>query len=299
MPAAISLLTIPVLGFLFGLLTGIWEKGLAVALIIHVVWVMIWNYGDPFTFPAEHNELLPNWFWSSMLASITGAVMTWRFGFERLLDGERLTTLFWKKDEERVEMGELARVIGKLLAVLLILIGGHVIGELRVAGFPEPHPGWVCSVLVALGWVAFGFLFRNEERVFPPLPAGTRGIKKFTQNHIAIYAVFAAVGHFAYVTAYWIWDFIVDDTTWITNQWYFYSSLIIFGAILVIMVVLGFFLFDTKSGYTKLKSEKTKPSPAPAPAVPMVEPEETPAEETVERRYAGSTVGRYANPFAV
>jgi NADH:ubiquinone oxidoreductase subunit 3 (subunit A) len=308
----ISLLTVPVLGYLAAILTGNWAKGLTFGMLIHVVWVEIWNNGAGFVAPPgvlppgspPIGDLLVYYFWATLLMSIVGAVEFWIFNWHPLLDGFTMVSMTGKGATDYTRTG--AR-IAKILLVLLIFFGSHVIFELHTEDFPAPWGGVVCTVGVALGWVVFFLLLRSEykskdgkEGLFEKgSPNVHTTAMTFMNNELSVFILFASLGHIIYITAYWIWEFTQGTIqNFITSLWYFYASLIIAGAILIIMLLVGYFLVKRPASKRTRKTADDEPYEDEEPTTPLVNPSTLPppivepSPETSQFR-----VGTYKNPW--
>lgn len=263
MPDPISLATIPVIAFLGGLYSGQASRGVVLAMVVHTIWVWFYHRGDDFN-PVYDFDLLLNWFYTSLLAGIVGSMMTLMFDWHPIMDGAHLSMIYRNKDGSRASFRKIGRVLGKLILVFLIFSGAHVIYELNVSGFPKWAGGIVGSVLIVIGWVAFAFLFRSETDIFDAAPDGSSGYRRFTRSEVLTYALFGALTHFIYFTAYWLsawfWPTLAG---WLNDQWYFYMSLILFGGIGIIMWFVAFFLLrnraDLVAKYNRVPNGQPEP----------------------------------------
>lgn len=245
MPVPISLATIPVISFLGGLYSGQASRGVVLAMVVHAAWTWFYHRGDDF--PSVYDfDLLINWFFSSLLAGLVGSIMTLMFDWHPIMDGAHLRTIYERPDGS-VSFRSIGTVLGRLLVVLLIIAGAHVIYELNVSGFPKWAGGLVGSVLIIIAWVAFAFLFRREAKLFQEAPE-KKGYRRFTQSEIMVYVLFGALTHFIYFTAYWLSAFFWPTLAgWLNDQWYFYMSLILFGGIGIIMWIVAYFFVRNRA----------------------------------------------------
>lgn len=263
MPVPISLATIPVVAFLGGLYSGQASRGVVLAMVIHASWAWFYHRGDDF--PSVYDfDLLIYWFFSSLLAGIVGSMMTLMFNWHPIMDGAHLSVIYRK--DGKISFRKIGRVLGKLILVLLIFAGAHIIYELNVSGFPKWAGGIVGSILIVGGWVAFALLFRRESLLFMNPPSDSRGYHRFTRSEVMVYALYGALTHFLYFTAYWLADWFWPTLSgWLNDGWYFYMSLILFGGIGIIMWIVAFFLIRSRSDliekYKQVPAEET-PSPA-------------------------------------
>lgn len=243
MPLPISLGTVPVIAFLGGLYSGQGARGTVLAMVPFAAWVWFYHRGDDF--PADYDfDLLINWFFASLLAGLVGAMMTLVYKWHPLMDGAHLSR-YYEKDG-KVNFSGIGKLLGKLLVVLAIFAGSHIIYELRVTGFPKPWGGVVASVGIILGWIIFGVWFRSDIELFESPPPGSTGYHRFTRSEVAVYALFASLTHVLYFTAYWLTEYFWNPATWIVDQWYFYFSLIYFGGIGIIMLAIGLWLIRSR-----------------------------------------------------
>ena len=304
----ISLLTIPALGYLAALLTGSWAKGVTFGMMIHVIWTEIWNNGAGFVAPPgvlppgspPLGDLLVYYFWATLLFSITGGVMVWVFGWHPLLDG---MTIVHTKADGSPDYARTGGLVARILVVLLIFFGSHVIFELHTEDFPAPWGGVVCTVGCILGWILFFFLLRSEYKdkdgkngIFnhPGSLAVHTSSATLMQNDLSVYILFASLGHLVYITAYWIWEFVQGDIgTFITSLWYFYASLILSGVILIVMLIVGYFLVK------RPESKKAKAADNSG-STPLLTPNELPPPEVPAQtsNYHMGSQYTYKNPWA-
>lgn len=292
MPEPITLATIPVLAFLGGLYSGQASRGVVLAMVPHAAWTWFYHRGDDF--PSVYDfDLLINWFFTSLLAGIVGSMMTLMFNWHPIMDGAHLSVIYRK--DNKISFRKIGRILGELILVFLLFAGGHIVYELNVAGLPKWGGGIVGSALIAIGWIVFAALFRRETDLFRAPPPGSVGYHRFTRSEVMVYALFGALTHFLYFTAYWIaaW-FWPTLSGWLNDQWYFYMSLILFGGIGIIMWIVAYFLIrnreDLIEKYQKVPSE-TQPEP--------VRSERRMGSEMSHRKLVPSTGGNFSDPFKV
>jgi hypothetical protein len=304
----ISLLSVPTLGYLAAILTGNWAKGLVFGLLIHVIWVEIWNNGASFVPPPgvlppgspPLGDLLVFYFWATMLFSIVGAVMFWMFGWHPLLDG---LTMMSRKADGSTDYGRTGKRIAKVLLVLLIFFGSHVVFELHTEDFPAPWGGIVCTVGCIVGWIVFFLLLRGEYRgrnnpngIF--VKNGSDKVHTtattFMQNELSVFILFASLGHLIYITAYWAWEFAFNDIAmFITSLWYFYASLIISGSILIVMALVGYFLVKRPESKRAGMTPGEETPEEQEPSTPLMPPLPPPVIEPTVPGQSGYRVGTY------
>jgi len=249
----ISLATIPVIGFLISTLAQHFAYGLTVALLGHVVWIMIFGAGT-YTFEA----VFINWFWATLLFSITGHVMSRVFNWHPLLNGQYLRFLGACTDEEKAKTGahgwkRFGTVIAKLLVGILLLAAAHIPLELQIdpATWPVWAGGLCTTVALVLVWVLIWAMLRPDQssgkhhgEIFHAAQKSTgkgAGAKQTVNlgNELRSFIFYFSLTHIIYVTAYWIWKAVQDPVVWKGDSWYFYSSLIIAGVLLIVMTIVG------------------------------------------------------------
>lgn len=304
----ISLLSVPILGYLAALLTGSWAKGLAFGMLIHVIWVEIWNNGAGFVAPPgvlppgspPIGDLLVFYFWATLLMSVVASSMFWMLRWHPLLDG---LTVMKVKGDGTPDYAGTGKLVAKVLLVLLIFFGSHIIFELHDDDFPAPWGGVVCTIGVAVGWIVFFLLLRSEykeegkkEGIFehPGSLSVHTTARTFMKNELSKYILFASLGHLIYITAYWVWEFVFNDiATFITSLWYFYASLIIAGSELILMLLIGYFLVRRPMN-KQMKSTTTTPGGPTEPLLPPPPPPEVAPEDTGPLLHQ---IGSYKSPW--
>jgi hypothetical protein len=257
MTLAISLLTISTVSFLIATFMHSFAYGFFWSTLLHVVYYMI--FGSGFLLPTS--QVFVNYFWSAFLFSVAGYVLAIMLNIPALLNGAYYTQVFdkdFKKSRVQVAVrsGDKLKTFGKFLVTILIIAVGHIVYELNVSGFPKWAGGIILIALIPVAWfLAFYLLFRTEDNKRTAL---------FNSNNpngeVLSIAFHMTISQAIYALAYIIFQ-AIDCPNWdekaptvtdgecgifIDGQWYFYSSLIAGGVILVYAIVVGI----ASRGYT-------------------------------------------------
>ena len=275
MPHPISIATIASIGYLGGLFTMQAGRGLIMAFLVFASWVWFFAKGADFNVIWQY-RLLVDYFFPTLLFSFVGAMICVIFRFHPIMDGLHLRDLYTDEYTGKVSYSAIGRILVLIIVVLLFFFGAHLALEIQSPSWPRVWAGVTCSLGIAAGWAVFYFAFRREFLLFHPaaVEPGTKDRRSFWKAEIINYVIIGFVGHFSFVTAYWIWQLVFgDDILWITSNWSFWASLILAGAILVIMYIVSFFVRpgDHDPGYKTVNPEEpvlpeSTPPPPPAQA---------------------------------
>ena len=142
-------------------------------------------------------------------------------------------------------------VTARVLFGLALLIGAHVPLELQVNrhDWPVWAGGLVTTAALVLVWTVIWALLRYEQTTKPggiifKAEANETEPQKHEsvvnlKNELKSFIFYFALTHIAYVTIYWIVWAVVSDTVWLTQSWWFYTSLCVAGGIFIIMAAVG------------------------------------------------------------
>ncbi len=276
MPHPISIATISAIGYLGGLFTMQAGRGLIMAFLAFATWVFYFHRGEDFAIEYRY-RLLVDYFFPTLLAAFVGAMQCVVFRFHPVMDGLHLGDIYRDPKTGRVNYGKIGRLLAYLVVVMLIFFGAHLSLEIKSIHWPFVWAGVACSVFILAGWIAFYFLFRDQLMLFHPAPVepGTRGRRSFWKAEITNYVILGFVGHEISVTAYWVTQLIWDnDVTFITSSWFFYTALIIWGAIGLAMFIVSFLVRPVyHDNYTAMTSPEDGSSLPPPPPTVAPSPE--------------------------
>jgi len=312
---AISLATVPIFGYLFALLTRHFAFGLAIPIIFHAAYFMIADNGASFSYPLD--QVFVNWIWATLLAAVFGHVVSRIFGWHPLLDGHWL--LYGTAAGVPNKKKRFTKMVAITILFVVLLMLAHIPLEAATGtSWPVWAGGILTSALLIGVWILFWVLLRMQTPKLDTLPdpqsvdyptfirlkdtehpveEGERA--KLYIDELFPFVLINMLIYVLYVTVYWLWRTIQSSTTWIPDQWYFYSSLIITGFCALVTIPLGLFL--SRRSHKRYKEAMKKYEPAKT----KEEEEETTPEAKAEGKTAllpeaaqlAKKVSQYISPW--
>jgi len=240
MPEPISIYTISTIAFLITLFHRNFFTGTTAAYLVHVIWVAF-TYTF-YTIPLF--EVMVYWFFASFVGAFVAWVFATLWKAPLLLNGQYLWRIY-KETARGDGIGNvpsgLAITVAKIVFVLAWLALSHIWFELDVSWLPGVLGGVITLIFITVGYIVFYFLFRDSTEIF-----------KSSNPHGEVWtlAFYTWLFHAVYTVTYFLCDYFVAN--FITDGWYFYVPLIVFGVFLVLMVIFNYtVLKDDTSGYKR------------------------------------------------
>jgi len=318
---AISLATVPVFGFLFALLTKHFAFGLAIPVLFITAWYMLADNGADYTYPAD--QVFVNWIWATAVGALLGHMISYLFNWHPLLDGHYL---LWGESKTAMKQKRFTAMMAIMLLFIFLLMVAHVPLEAAPAhDWPVWAGGLVTTVVIALVWTLFWYLLSKQTEKLRAMPSvddpdrpifvqvidtsvpEEEGMKqKYIIDELFPFILICGLVYDLYVTVYWIWETFMPTSQWIGDQWYFFSSLCIWGLFMLILIPLGIYMSRRSRSRYDDAMKKGKKYVAPA------KQEEEEAEEVEEvkegllsrlpfikanKKVIAHTVGAFVNAF--
>jgi hypothetical protein len=247
----ITLATLPAVACIIAVLTQHWAYGFATCLIVHIAWLEIFGTGA--LYPV--NEVYSFYAWAILLFAVGGHVISRIFNWHPLLNGRYLIMIGRDKGvdsaiAERKGWSRFTNVTARMLFGLALLIAAHIPLELQIdrTTWPIYAGGLVTTGAIVLVWIVIWAMLRFEQTakggaIFRSDKVETEAQKHESvvnlRNELKSFIFYFALTHAVYVTVYWIvWE-SVSDAVWLTQSWWFYTSLCVAGGIFIIMSAVG------------------------------------------------------------
>jgi hypothetical protein len=256
----ISLATLPAVACIIAVLTQHWSYGFATVIIAHVAWLEIFGLG--LILPVSH--IYSFYTWAILLSAAGGHVISRIFNWHPLLNGRYLLTLRRNDVKKTVnpESKEISpsgpkdgwprflNITARVLFGLTLLICAHIPLELQVNrhDWPVWAGGLTTTGALVLVWTLIWALLRYEQTTKGGIIFKAQAVETEQQKHESVvnlhnelksFIFYFGLTHIAYVTVYWIVWASVSDTVWLTQSWWFYTSLCVAGGIFIIMAAVG------------------------------------------------------------
>lgn len=254
----VTLATLPVIAYTISVLTHHWTYGFASVYVAFLAWVQIFGSGanDPkATYHVNVAELFTSYGWAILLPAVTGHIISKIFCWHALLNGRYLLSVPDKSSKKAANWKLFAGISWRVMLFLAISICAHIPVELQLdrSDFPLYAGGIVTCVIQIIAWVVFWALLKfvrkksvkdNENvAIFQNTAENNPHEKALScfnmKDELNTYILYNAAIVVLYTLIYWmVWEW-APESAWVTDNWWFYTSLCVFGGLSLILIFVG------------------------------------------------------------
>jgi len=246
MTATLSYFAISSIAYVCAVIFKDLPMGFWLAFTVHAAWVGLVGFGTMIT----EWEALVLYYIATTLFAIIGYVFAKNGHHPALVNGVYLSRTFYgfgTKSKPQTDQNGIARISGKMLFFIAIMITGIVVFELNIANFPKPWPGVIGTIIIVLDYVILYFSLRDEQEIFKSAEINRR-------NEVFSYVFWFGLAHFLFAMVYWMGCWLGSPTWFYDEMWNFWLTLITGAVAFVIHFLITSQSERSKDLYTPVPS---------------------------------------------